>query len=859
MLTPTIKTLLSRIENLGMILLISLCANSGYASTAKPEALDVAPPTYPKLITQPEGSIKIHMPQVETWKQYETITASVAMEVTLANSEKTWIGSLVFEADSDIDFDERLVVIHDARIIKHSFQDEIEPPQAVKDLALKAFTKKARSVPLDVVLRALPDNFKPENLHPRRPPNINTKPPAIFVATSNTALMMINGKEIKVPIANTELDFVVNTNWDLFYHKKTSQYYVLNGKAWQKTQSLQSPKWKIISNLPSDFAKLPNDSNWNAIKKMIPAQKPVIEPANILVSFEPAELILIAGKASLKPIEGTSIHWVSNTEADLFKHFDIYYYLVSGRWFKANDFKGPWAAVEKLPDGFAKIPADHAKASVLAAVPHTIESRIAAIEAQIPRKASISVDAGSGIEVVYDGAPKFVPIEGTNLQRAVNTAYQVIFVNGKYYLCYNAVWFSSQTATGAWQVASNVPEAIYKIPATDPSHNVTYVYVQPSTSSVSTHVSFSYTAGYYGYYAWGWGVAYGTGWYYPPYHYPHHHYGYPAYWYYPVSYGYGSWYNSSTGRYGERSVAYGPYGGIAATSVYNPRTGGYARGEAIWDNDELVRSGYAFNPSTSTRAAGNMYYDFRDGEGWRESYVERGDRWVYGETRLDGNKARTDYTSASGIEGTSVRRRDGNTVTGSGEFSKGDRSLTSSSQINSLGAKTRIEGDSGGDAQITKQRGSDSINTTINTADNHSATATTTRSDKGNKTDISGAQGGQGTSLVNEQGRSSFGKSQSGDLYASQNGNVYKRSDSGSWSHYNNGSWNQFDRNSKYKGARSSDVLKHNVDTLNRQQRARHNGTKNFGNFQQNRNTMNRGSINRSTTNRNINTNRVRR
>ena len=43
-------------------------------------------------------------------------------------------------------------------------------------------------------------------------------------------------------------------------------------------------------------------------------------------------------------------------------------------------------SVRELPEVFRSIPQDHAKAHVLAAVPHTDEARMAILEASIPRK-----------------------------------------------------------------------------------------------------------------------------------------------------------------------------------------------------------------------------------------------------------------------------------------------------------------------------------------------------------------------------------------------------------------------------------------------------------------------------------------
>ena len=60
---------------------------------------------------------------------------------------------------------------------------------------------------------------------------------------------------------------------------------------------------------------------------------------------------------------------MSNTESDVFRAEEkgAIYYLVSGRWFSAPDFKGPWTfATPTLPADFAKIPLEHPRSRVLA-------------------------------------------------------------------------------------------------------------------------------------------------------------------------------------------------------------------------------------------------------------------------------------------------------------------------------------------------------------------------------------------------------------------------------------------------------------------------------------------------------------
>ena len=64
--------------------------------------------------------------------------------------------------------------------------------------------------------------------------------------------------------------------------------------------------------------------------------------------------------------------WVSNSESDVFRvgKTGLIYYLVAGRWFSAQDFTGPWTfATLTLPEDFKKIPLEHDRSRVLAAVP----------------------------------------------------------------------------------------------------------------------------------------------------------------------------------------------------------------------------------------------------------------------------------------------------------------------------------------------------------------------------------------------------------------------------------------------------------------------------------------------------------
>jgi len=66
------------------------------------------------------------------------------------------------------------------------------------------------------------------------------------------------------------------------------------------------------------------------------------------------------------------------------------------------------------------------------------------------------------------------------LSYATNADADVIKVGETYYLCLNAIWFSSSSPTGPWAIVTVVPDVIYTIPPSSPVYHVTYAKVEES-------------------------------------------------------------------------------------------------------------------------------------------------------------------------------------------------------------------------------------------------------------------------------------------------------------------------------------------------------------------------------------------
>jgi hypothetical protein len=487
-------------------------------------------------------------------------------------------------------------------------------------------------------------------------------------------LVNLDGDPIWSPIRENDLKFAVNTNWDLFEHGPTKTLYLRHEGAWLKAAELKGP-WAPAGKLPESFAKLPADENWKEVRAALPGGK--LEGSKVprvFVSTRPAELILVNGAPAGKPVEGTSLLWISNTESDVFRagRTGAVYYLVSGRWFTAPGFDGPWTfATPSLPEDFRKIPLEHPRSRVLAAVPGTQQAAEAVLLAQVPQTARVNKKELKAPEVAYHGEPKFEPVEKTSVARAVNTDKDIIKVGDLYYMCFQGVWFMAKSPTGPWEVTSSVPGQIYEIPVSSPAHNVTYVTVEDDDDT-DEWVTFATVAAYTGVMiAWGCAV-WGSGWYYPPYY--GWGGGYPFYYPHYPSYGYGAWYNPWSGAYGRSAVAYGPYGGAGMSARYNPRTGTYSRGAAAWGPYGARGAGQAYNPRTgaygATRQGSNVYGS------WGTTAVQRGDQWATTSRVTSNRTGDTARVTRGSGGGTAVTKRgpgadSGVVRTGSGDVYAG--------------------------------------------------------------------------------------------------------------------------------------------------------------------------------------------
>lgn len=603
---------------IGLAQTLSLAAAFATTGPGSPAAGD---PGWPRRYSDGKADLVVYQPQVDQWKDFKLLQGRCAFALTTVRGKGPVYGTFRFEGETLVDTDHKVVLLRNVRAFDMRFPSApVEASPGWAELTKKLLPSDALVISLDRLLA-----YIQAGEIPRREAQILTDPPPIFVRTRPAALVILDGEPLLVDVKDSTLRRVINTNWQLYQDSKSSVLYLRYGKSWLTAKSL-SDEFVRAKEIPADLAKLPAPDGGE------PGIASLTVPPQIIVVHEPGELIVLQGAPQVAPVAG-GLSWIRNTESDLFFHAasNAFYFLTSGRWFRSAALDGPWQyASASLPAEFKMIPADHPRAHVLAAVPGTREAEDAVLLAAIPRTAQVS-RAEAKAEVEYVGSPEFAPIPGTSMHYATNTPNDVLRIGDLYYLCFQGVWFVSTSSHGPWQTADSVPQEIYTIPESSPKYNVTYVRIYESTP---TTVIVGYTPGYYGAYVYGGVVVWGTGYYYPPYV-AVGVAAVPVYWGSPYyTYGASAWYNPATGVYARGAAVYGPYGGYGAAAAYNPRTGVYAEGAAAWGPNGGVAAGRAYNPSTGNYTAG--YAAANPYRSWGEGVVGNGN-----------DLARGGYTSGS--------------------------------------------------------------------------------------------------------------------------------------------------------------------------------------------------------------------
>ena len=714
----------------------------------QPEAAAVTPDPWPKTIEQDGTTYTLYQPQLDSWDGH-TIAAHAAVSVRPAGAQEPVFGVIEITAQTYVSRPSRTVDFADIVVTKATFP--ATPDQAAG--YQQTFQTMIAGGPSTMSLDRLEALLAIENAQQlARAVPVQNEPPQFVFAQQTAVLIAIDGAPVWRPVTGTTLERVINTRALVLRDNASGKYYIHVFNGFVEAPGLSGP-WTVASAVPSGANQVAQELAQQRVVDLMAGPPNEQDPTKrsslastvpeVIVATTPTELIVTEGAPDWVPVEGTMLLYVKNTTANVFKDLNDQqtYVLVTGRWFRAPGFSGPWQYVAgtNLPPAFAQIPDDSLKENVKASVPGTPQAQEAIIANAIPQTATID-RASATFTPVISGAPELKPVPNTSLMYVSNSPMPIIMVSqNDWYAVQNGVWFAAASGQGPWTVATAIPAVIYSIPPSSPLYYVTHVKIYAVTPQA---VVVGYTPGYMGTVATPDGVVvYGTGYTYVPYIGPTVWYG-P-----PVTYGYAAdltwtpWTGWAFGfgfgwAFGASSCCWGyapaPYWGAMPYAPYSGYAYGLHGGAAVW------------GPGGWAATTGNVYQHWG-----ATTAVSRGSA---GYNAWTGNawssRVGTSYNSVTGRASAGQRAAVQNVYTGN--YASGQRGATYNP---TTGVSAR-----GGSATVGN----------VYTGQQQTA------------------RGGQ----VTGPGGQTAGAARVGnDYYADHNGNMYKNTGSG-WAKYDNGSWN---------------------------------------------------------------------
>jgi hypothetical protein len=739
-------------------LLALALAGTAFAQTASappPGPAATAPASadrWPKSAELNGATYTVYQPQLDSWDTV-SVAAHGAVSVTPPGSQVPVFGVLKLTAKTSVDRLARTVYFTDTTVQSANFPSAPTWATSYQQAFQALFVKGPFTVALDRMEAALAV-LNAQNQS--KSVSVQNPVPQFVFSTTPAVLVTIDGEPAWRPVAGTPYERVLNTRPLLLRDGSGTIYFHLFD-GFLKAPGLAGP-WTVAQPVPADLAKAAADLSASGAADMMegPAdettgKKPSLASSapGVIVVTKPTELIVTDGSADLETLEGTNLLYVKNTDANVFLDLASQqtYVLVSGRWFKAPAFKGPWqyVAAKDLPPGFMQIPDDSPKENVKASIPGTAQAKEALIATQIPQTAQVD-RAQATYTPQLPGAPDIAPIEATQLKYVVNSSVPLIQIpSGSWFALQKAVWFTAPTLQGPWAVATSVPGDIYAIPPSSPLYYATYVRIYDTTP---TTVTVGYLPGYMGTYVVDGTVVYGTGYAYTPY------VGTTVWYSAPVTYGYAAgiaWTPWTGWGYGfGMGWAYGAAWGAAAWGWgAAPYWGAYAG--AAWG----AAGAYgAWGPGAWAATSGNTYHQWGNTTAVTHSSAGynawTGNAWS--------GQAGHSYNSQTGQISAGQRGTVGNVYTGN--YASGTRGATynPTTGVSASAARGTV------------------------------GNAYTGQSTNVARASVSGPGG-------NEARAATVGN----DHYADVNGNVYKNTGSGWEQHNSNGSWSS----ASGEGARS--------------------------------------------------------
>src|SRR5262245_61313307 len=439
----------------------------------QPAAAAVTPDPWPKTIEQGGATYTLYQPQLDSWDGH-TIAAHAAVSVRPAGAKEPDFGVLEITAQTYVAKQFRTVDFTELAVTKATFPATPDKAAGYQ----QSFQTIIASGPSTMALDRLQALLAIEGAQQRaRAVPVQNEPPQFVFSPQTAVLVIIDGDPVWRPVTDTALKRIINTRALVLLDDASGKYYIHLFDGFVEAPGLSGP-WTVAKAVPNGANQAAQALAQQRVVDLMAGsadtqdapQRPSLAstvPA-VIVRTTPTELIVTEGTPDWVPLDGTKLLYVKNTTANVFKDLQDQqtYVLVTGRWFRAPGFSGPWQYVvgTNLPPDFAQIPDDSPKENVKASVPGTPQAQEALIANEIPQTAVVD-RASATFTPVITGAPELKPVPTTPLMYVSNSPMPIIMVaQNDWYAVHNGVWFAAAAVQGPWTVATAIPAVVYALP-----------------------------------------------------------------------------------------------------------------------------------------------------------------------------------------------------------------------------------------------------------------------------------------------------------------------------------------------------------------------------------------------------------
>ena len=449
------------------------------------------PEGWPRAYDTGKGRMVLFQPQFTEWTDFKMIEALVAAQYLKAPDANPVFGVIGLKGATSYDEDSGEIVISDISVTQLNFSGLSRDD--LKALALET-GKLLPTGPITVTEARVTASLA-EQKRMTDVAGLKADPPRIMVSTTPAILVQTDGEAAYAPVkGRAGLSFVANTNWDLFRIDEGGALYLRDDTHWLTASAIGGP-WTAVTALPPLFQDLPAEDWADARGAVPPEAYQGGKVPKVFTTDTPAEMILFEGEPALQDVPKTSLQWASNTEADVFSTRPG----SNGTCFcpAAGSVLRNWTDHGHSPRPICQptsrtFPRTRRTTPCARPCPARRRPRRRVSRPAFPPRPG-SRRARSRRTVAYAGDALFAPIEATDLSYATNTTDTMIKVGEQYFLLQDGVWFVSGSPNGPWQLAREVPDAIYAIPPSSPVYNATYVRVYDTEPDA---VWYGYTMGY---------------------------------------------------------------------------------------------------------------------------------------------------------------------------------------------------------------------------------------------------------------------------------------------------------------------------------------------------------------------------